>query len=121
MARRGDAMSSDNLLDLLEPVFARAAGDTAFEEPDGSLTTYGQLGARVNQFANTLVAAGVKPGDRVTAQVEKSLANIFLYLATLKIGAVFNPLNTAYTPAELDYFVGDATPAMLVAAPDRLE
>ena len=54
---------------------------------------------------------GVAPGDRVAVQVEKSPEVIFLYLACLRAGAVYLPLNTGYTLAELDYFFGDAEPA----------
>ena len=58
-----------------------------------------------------------EPGDRVAAQVEKSPEALFLYLGCVRAGAVFLPLNTAYTLAEVEYFVGDARPALLVARP----
>lgn len=99
----------------------RAAGDApAFETADGDITTYAQLIDEVGRAAAALKSLGVKPGDRVMAQVDKSLANVFLYLATLKVGAIFNPLNTAYTPAELEYFIGDAQPAVIVATAERI-
>jgi malonyl-CoA/methylmalonyl-CoA synthetase len=63
------------------------------------------------------VALGIKPGDRVTVQVEKSAANVLLYLGALKAGAVYQPLNTAYSPSELDYFIADAKPAVIVSDP----
>jgi malonyl-CoA/methylmalonyl-CoA synthetase len=63
------------------------------------------------------VALGVKPGDRVAVQVEKSPANLVLYLASLRAGAVYLPLNTAYTLPELGYFVGDAEPSLIVCDP----
>ena len=56
----------------------------------------------------------MKPGDRVAAQVEKSTEALFLYLGCVRAGAVFLPLNTAYTPAEVEYFIGDAEPALVV-------
>ena len=59
---------------------------------------------------------GVKPGDRVAVQVEKSAEAIVLYLACLRAGAVYLPLNTAYTLAELEYFIGDAEPRVVVCA-----
>ncbi|MDX3808405.1 MAG: AMP-binding protein, partial [Bosea sp. (in: a-proteobacteria)] len=62
------------------------------------------------RFANALVALGVKPGDRVAVQVEKSIEALMLYLGTVRAGAIFLPLNTAYTPAEIEYFLGDAEP-----------
>ncbi|WP_029354399.1 malonyl-CoA synthase, partial [Bosea sp. 117] len=69
------------------------------------------------QYANALVALGVKPGDRVALQVEKSLEAVFAYLGTVRAGAVFLPLNTAYTPAEIGYFLGDAEPVLFACDP----
>ena len=62
---------------------------------------------------------GVAAGDRVTVQTGKSVAGIALFLAVLRAGAVYQPLNPAYTEAEVDYFVGDAAPTLIVAAPAR--
>ena len=92
----------------------------AFETADGAVLTYAELIDEVARAAAALKSLGVKPGDRVMAQVEKSLANVFLYLATLKVGAVFNPLNSAYTAAELEYFIADAEPTVIVAAAERI-
>ena len=89
----------------------------AIESLDGTITTYGQLFALAGQLAHVLVGQGVKPGDRVAAQVEKSVPALVLYLATLRAGGVYLPLNTAYTLAELDYFIGDAEPALIVCDP----
>ncbi len=61
-----------------------------------------------------MVAAGVVAGDRVAVQLEKSPAVLALYLACLRAGAVFLPMNTSYTPAEVDYLVGDAAPALVL-------
>lgn len=99
----------------------RAAGSApAFEMADGEVLTYAELIDEVGRAAAALKSLGIGPGDRVMAQVEKSLANVFLYLATLKVGAVFNPLNSAYTPAELEYFIADAQPALIVAPAERI-
>jgi len=57
------------------------------------------------------------PSDRVAVQVEKSVANIVLYLATVRAGAVFLPLNTAYTPTELNDSITDAEPSLEVCNP----
>jgi malonyl-CoA/methylmalonyl-CoA synthetase len=91
----------------------------AIETHDGERISYGDLIARAGQTANVLVARGVKPGDRVAVQVEKSVANIVLYLATVRAGAVYLPLNTAYTLNELDYFIGDAEPSLGVCDPSK--
>lgn len=93
----------------------------AIETQDGALISYGDLIARAGQMANVLVARGVKPGDRVAVQVEKSVANIVLYLGTVRAGAVYLPLNTAYTLNELDYFIGDAEPSLVVCDPTKAE
>lgn len=93
----------------------------AIETQDGAHISYGDLIARAGQMANVLVARGVKPGDRVAVQVEKSVANIVLYLATVRAGAVYLPLNTAYTLNELDYFIGDAEPSLVVCGPAKAE
>jgi malonyl-CoA/methylmalonyl-CoA synthetase len=86
--------------------------------PDGRTLTYADLDRRTARSAAALAAAGVKPGDRVAAQVEKSPEALFLYLGTVRAGAVFLPLNTAYTPAEVKYFLADAEPALFVARPE---
>ncbi|WP_342736506.1 malonyl-CoA synthase [Bradyrhizobium sp. B117] len=93
----------------------------AIETQDGGHISYGDLIARAGQMANVLAARGVKPGDRVAVQVEKSVANIVLYLGTVRAGAVYLPLNTAYTLNELDYFIGDAEPSLVVCDPSKAE
>ena len=76
-------------------------------------------GRALRPLGGRLARLGVGPGDRVAVQVEKSVANLLLYLACLRRGAVYLPLNTAYTLAELDYFFGDAEPALIVCDPAR--
>ncbi|MBM7368437.1 AMP-binding protein [Gordonia hydrophobica] len=93
----------------------------AFDLPDGRSRSYADIASTVRRIAARLVADGVAPGDRVAMQVDKSPEAIALYLATQQIGAVFLPLNTAYTGAEVDYFLTDAEPAVLVCAPDRAD
>jgi malonyl-CoA/methylmalonyl-CoA synthetase len=93
----------------------------AIETLDGKRITYRDLVALSGRMANVLVARGVKPGDRVAAQAEKSVAALVLYLATVRAGAVYLPLNTAYTLHELDYFIGDAEPKLVVCDPAKAE
>jgi malonyl-CoA/methylmalonyl-CoA synthetase len=93
----------------------------AIETADGQHISYGDLMARAGQTANVLVSRGVKPGDRVAAQTEKSVAGLVLYLATIRAGAVYLPLNTAYTLNELEYFIGDAEPSLVVCDPAKAE
>ena len=78
------------------------ASRLAIETHDGQHISYAALIAHAGRIANVLVARGVKPGDRVAAQTEKSVAGLVLYLATVRAGAVYLPLNTAYTLNELD-------------------
>ncbi len=110
---------SSNLFDLIE---ARAGSpdQPALETSDATSLTYGALFERAGQAANALVALGVEPGDRVAAQIEKSTDAIVLALACLRAGAALLPLNTAYTLAELEYFLGDAQPALTVCRPESL-
>ena len=69
-------------------------GRTAIETPAGTRLTYGDLIAISGRMANYLVKHGVKPGDRVAAQTEKSIEALALYLATVRAGAVYLPLNS---------------------------
>jgi malonyl-CoA/methylmalonyl-CoA synthetase len=98
-----------------------SSGKLFLELADARRITYGDMLARTAQIAHVLVSRGVRPGDRVAVQVEKSAENLLLYLAALRAGAVYLPLNTAYTLAELDYFIGDAEPAMVVCDPAKRE
>ena len=91
------------------------------ENHDGRRFTYGDLKALSGRLASALLDDGVEAGDRVAVQVEKSPEAIALYLATVRIGAVFLPLNTAYTPAEVAYFLGDAEPRLFVTSPEKLQ
>jgi malonyl-CoA/methylmalonyl-CoA synthetase len=77
--------------------------------------------AMVHRAAGALRALGVRSGDRVAVQVAKTPEALAVYGATTAVGAVFLPLNTAYTAAEVDYFVGDAEPALLLADPARVD
>lgn len=104
---------------LFDALMARHRGEDAVALilPDGESLTQDDLYRLSGRLANALVAAGVQPGDRVAAQVEKSPEALALYLATVRAGAVFLPLNTAYTPSEMEYFIGDAEPALVVCHP----
>ena len=82
--------------------------------PDGQRVTCAAMNQRVDRVAAALARRAVVAGDRVVAQVEKSPDAIALYLACLRVGAAFVPLNTAYTSAEVEYFLGDADPKVAV-------
>jgi malonyl-CoA/methylmalonyl-CoA synthetase len=93
----------------------------AIETADGERISYGELMSLAGQTANVLVSRGVKPGDRVAAQTEKSVPGLVLYLAAVRAGAVYLPLNTAYTLNELEYFIGDAEPSLVVCDPSKAD
>lgn len=88
---------------------------------DGSKISYTKAIERAHRIANVLIANGVAPGDRVAAQVEKSPEALFLYFACVAAGAVFLPLNSAYTASELSYFIEDASPSLVVVDPAKIE
>src|SRR5438045_4607706 len=93
----------------------------AIEMLDGAKISYADLIARAGQMANVLVSRGVKVGDLVAAQTEKSVPGLVLYLAAVRSGAVYLPLNTAYTLNELEYFITDAEPSLVVCDPAKAE
>ena len=76
--------------------------------------TYVDIDRESARLANFLADSGAMPGDRISVQVEKSPAALCLYLACLRGGFVFHPLNTGYTIAELEYFFGNAEPVVVV-------
>ena len=104
---------------LFDALTVTAPGRLWLETQDGRRLTYGDLYTLTGQLAQVLVEAGVRPGDRVASNVEKSPEALALYLAVVRTGAVFLPLNTAYTAAELAYFLGDADPVLFVTDPSR--
>jgi malonyl-CoA/methylmalonyl-CoA synthetase len=92
------------------------AGETpVFVEGDTVRLRYAELDGAVGGWAAALARLGARPGDRILVQAEKSVESALLYLASLRAGLVYVPLNTAYTPAELAYFVEDAEPGLIVA------
>ncbi|WP_294534487.1 malonyl-CoA synthase [uncultured Rhodoblastus sp.] len=108
----------NHLFDLI--VAKIAAPDRIFiQTPEGLSIRYRQMLSASARYAHALTALGVEPGDRVAVQMEKSPAFVLLYLACLRAGAVFLPLNTAYTPHEVGYFLSDARPKILICDPER--
>ncbi len=111
-------MSEDaNLYTLLRGRFPADSEATCLELADGTCVSYGEIGARSGRLAGLLENLGVVPGDRVLVQVGKSPEAVVLYLACLRAGAIFLPLNTAYTAREVEYFLGDAEPRLVVCDP----
>ena len=112
---------SANIYTLFADAAAKA-GDTPFLVEKGETRlSYADLDAETARGARALGELDARPGDRILVQVEKSIENVLLYLASLKAGLVYVPLNTAYTAAELAYFIEDAEPAVIVCDPAREE
>ena len=114
-------MTNANLYAILEAHFPADRSATCLETPDGVLWTWDDIEGESARCANLMAVRGVAPGDRVAVQVEKSPRALILYLACLRAGAVYLPLNPAYPDRELDYFLGDAEPRLVVARPESAE
>ena len=87
--------------------------------PDNSIISYADMLERSARYANVLVELGLKPGDRLAVQVEKSIDALFLYLGCIRAGGVYLPLNTGYPDREGDYFISDAKPVIFVCTSER--
>ena len=112
------------MANILFDAFVKGRSDgcaTLMRYPDGSSLDDKDFFAQASRFAHVLVDAGVQPGDRVMVQIEKSAANFALYVAAVQAGAVFIPLNTGYTANELEYFVENAAPGLLVLDPANVD
>ncbi|MCA1367236.1 malonyl-CoA synthase [Bradyrhizobium sp. BRP14] len=102
---------------LFDAIRTAAPGDAAFIRIEGGrVWTYDDALDLSNRIASAMDTLGIRPGDRVAVQVDKSAEALILYLACLRSGAVYLPLNTAYTLAELDYFISDAEPRLVVVS-----
>lgn len=112
---------NENLYALFEERFQREPSAVCLSSSDGRRITYRDLNAQSARVAHLLQSLGAKPGDRVAAQVEKSVEAVFLYLGCIRAGCVFLPLNPAYQAGELTHLIGDAQPAILVARPQGIE
>ncbi len=105
-----------NLFAALRAAFAPDLDAIAVETDDGLLYSWHDLDRASAMMANLLVALELPEGARIAVQVDKSVEAMLLYLATLRAGYVFLPLNTAYQSSEIEYFIGDAQPAVVVSA-----
>ena len=110
-----------NFYQTLENSFVTNLSGDALRLANGEAWSYQRLHERVGEIARALAAEGLQPTDRLVVQVEKSAENLALYLACLKVGGVYVPLNTAYTDAEVDYFVQDAKPTLFVGQNQRTD
>jgi len=110
-------MDNRNLFAALRAAFPQDLDGIAVETDNGLAYSWRDLERGTAMIANLLQSLGIAPGARIAVQVEKSVEALMLYLATLRAGHVFLPLNTAYQKAEIEYFVGNAEPALVVCSP----
>jgi len=109
-------MSSTHLFAALRAAFPADLDSIAIETDNGLNYSWRDLDRGTAMMANLLESLELEPGARVAVQVEKSVEAVMLYLATLRAGYVFLPLNTAYQSAEIEYFIGNAEPAVVVCS-----
>jgi len=113
-------VAEDNPARWLETV-AETDPDRMFMRTPGEKSySYGGAVEVTGRYASYLSQCGIGVGDRVAAQVDKSPESFMLYLACLRMGVIYVPLNTAYSKGEIEYFLDDSEPDMLVCRPDAL-
>ena len=110
-------MSNQNLFVALRDAFPADLDRAAVETDNGLSYSWHDLDRATAMMANLLDSLDLPPASRIAVQVEKSVEAMVLYLATLRAGHVFLPLNTAYQSAEIEYFIGNAEPAVVVCSP----
>ena len=113
-------MNNSNIYALFRSKFPSATEAVFLEHERGNLL-YNQIERETGQLTGLLKQLGTKKGDRIIVQVEKSAEAVLLYLACLRAGAIFIPLNTAYTAQEVKYFMSDANPHLIVCRPQDQE
>ena len=109
-------MKNHNLFAALRAAFPESLDTVAVETDNGLIYSWRDLERASAMMANLLDSLNLPAGARVAVQVEKSVEAMVLYLATLRAGYVFLPLNTAYQSAEIEYFIGNAEPAVVVCS-----
>jgi len=114
-------MKDENLYSLLASGFPADRDTVCIEAPGAGDYTWRDVDTQTARMANLLRSLALPEGARVAVHVEKSPEALLLYLATLRAGYVYLPLNTAYQEAEIDYFLGDAEPSVVVCASKNLE
>ena len=111
-------MTNENLYELFKRRFPENRKKIFLSDSSGIEMSYAELEKNCAQLANFFVQSGLKKGDRIAVQVKKSPQALISYLAALQTGLVYLPLNTGYTRSELEYFLTDAKPALIICDPD---
>ena len=113
--------TSHNLYQVISARFPSNSARPCIETPGGHAWSYAAVEAETARLANFLTGIGAHKGDRVAVQAEKSAQSLLLYLACMRAGLIYLPLNTAYREQELAYFLADAEPTAVVCAPEAAE
>lgn len=114
-------MRNANVFAVIEARARTAGNAVCLRTADDKTFTYHDLRTITAGYARYLHELGVGPGERVAVQVDKSPQNLFLYLAVLRLGAIYLPLNVGYTLAELAFFLADAEPRVFFCGEDQFE
>ena len=109
-------MKNESLFAALRAAFPADLTTIAIETDTGLSYSWSDVERATAMLANLLLSLKLPEGSRIAVQVEKSVEAMLLYLATLRAGYVFLPLNTAYQSAEIEYFIGNAEPAVVVCS-----
>lgn len=109
--------NNHNLFAALRAAFPADLDSVAIETDSGLYYSWRDLDRSTAMLANLLQSLKLPAGSRIAVQVEKSVEALALYLSTLRAGYVFLPLNTAYQSGEIEYFIGNAAPAVVVCSP----
>lgn len=117
ISNKGLKRMNANLYALFRSRFPKDPNNLFIETRDGDTVTYGELDEGSGRISKLLEKLGVAKGERVLAQIDKSPQAIMLYLACLRVGAIYIPLNTNYTIPEVEYFLQDSRPHVIVCRP----
>jgi malonyl-CoA/methylmalonyl-CoA synthetase len=109
-------VKNQNFFAALRAAFPNNLDAAAVETDHGLVYSWRDIDRATAMIANLLQSLQLPPASRIAVQVEKSVEGMLLYLATLRAGHVFLPLNTAYQSAEIEYFIGNAEPAVVVCS-----
>ena len=112
-------MTNANLFARLRACFPTDLDRIAVETESGLHYSWRDIDRATAMMANLLTSLDLPAGSRIAVQVEKSVEAMLLYLASLRAGVIFIPLNTAYRSAEIEYFLEDASPAVIVCSPEN--
>ena len=110
-----------NLYKILYDSFKPSMSKICIEIPDKRKISFEDLNKLSAQFASFLKKLGLKKGDRMICQIDKSLAAIGLYLACLRCGVIYTPLNTSYKTVEVEYFIKNIKPKLFIGNPQSFD